>query len=92
LRGFEPPRYGTLLVHAVLCALIYPTLLVCTILARNKSIFWARFIVGVGCTLIGVAVARSLLRMARRIMEAAGTSCPVHSFAHPSEGLWVVLF
>ena len=71
-QGFEPPRWRLLWIHVGLCLLAYPFLLIFVIMARGRSLFWARFFVGVGSGLVGFFVGLSLLRLGRGILEAAG--------------------
>lgn len=66
------PIYRDLVVHAVLCAVIYPLLFLCVVIARGNTIFWARFAVATGCTVLGGAVGSNFLRMGRRWIESAG--------------------
>ncbi|KAG6828760.1 hypothetical protein H0H92_006839 [Tricholoma furcatifolium] len=51
--GFQVPQWTQIFVHILLCIVSYPLLLVVMLIARNKSLFWTRFIVGVGCGLVG---------------------------------------
>jgi len=71
-QGFEPPRWRLLWIHVGLCLLAYPFLLIFVILARGRSLFWARFFVGVGSGLVGFSLGLSLLRLGRGILEASG--------------------
>ncbi|KAG6816867.1 hypothetical protein H0H87_002188 [Tephrocybe sp. NHM501043] len=76
--GFEAPRWGRILLHTVLCIVSYPILLAITLIARNKSFFWSRFIVGVGCGFVGVYLGYSLLKLAKRHLEAATWATVIH--------------
>ncbi|KAG5350089.1 hypothetical protein C0989_000213, partial [Termitomyces sp. Mn162] len=69
--GFEKPYWRDILLHIALCLVSYPILLAVTLVARNKSIFWTRFIVGVGCGLVGLGLGYSLLTLAKSHLEAA---------------------
>ncbi|KAG6915382.1 hypothetical protein DXG01_011754 [Tephrocybe rancida] len=69
--GFEVPHWKQILLHTALCLVSYPILLAVTLIARNKSIFWTRFIVGVGCGFVGLYLGYSLLTLAKCHLEAA---------------------
>ncbi|KAF7331706.1 hypothetical protein MKEN_00050400 [Mycena kentingensis (nom. inval.)] len=77
-RSFEAPEWMYILIHLGLCSLAYPVLLLTTIIASNKSIFWSRLIVGIGCGAVGVALGLSLARLAQRFLEAATWATLIH--------------
>lgn len=77
-QGFEPPRWRLLWIHVGLCLLAYPFLLIFVILARGRSLFWARFFVGVGSGLVGFSLGLSLLRLGRGILEASAWATVIH--------------
>jgi len=70
-RSFERPRWSHLCLHAFLCVTSYPVIYAGTILARNRTLFWARVIVGLWCAAVGVVIGWSLLAYASRFLEAA---------------------
>lgn len=70
----EPPQWRALALHVAACALSAPLLLLFVHAARGRTLFWARALVGAGCTVLGCVLGTSLVRMAGRIMEAAGPS------------------
>lgn len=70
-RSFETPDWRLLVLHTVLCLLAFPTLLVFTIIARNRTLFWTRFIVSIGCGLVGFFLAISLINLGKAFLEAA---------------------
>ncbi|KNZ77671.1 hypothetical protein J132_04490 [Termitomyces sp. J132] len=76
--GFEKPYWRDILLHIALCLVSYPILLAVTLVARNKSIFWTRFIVGVGCGLVGLGLGYSLLTLAKSHLEAATWATVIH--------------
>ncbi|KDR76711.1 hypothetical protein GALMADRAFT_225654 [Galerina marginata CBS 339.88] len=82
--GYEVPQWKLLIIHIVLCALTYPFLLVFVIASAEKSLFWARFLVGAGCGLVGLALGMSLLNLARAILEAAAWATIVHQSRLPN--------
>jgi hypothetical protein len=73
-KGYEPPQWRRLAAHLTLCALGYPFLLLFVSASKGKSLFWARLLVGVGCGLLGGMLGWNLVKMARRILEAASTA------------------
>jgi len=68
---FERPKWGHLCLHVFLCIAGYPILYIGAIFARDKSLFWARVIVGLWCAAVGVVIGWSLLAYASRFLEAA---------------------
>ena len=70
-RSFERPRWRHLCLHVFLCVASYPVIYAGTLLARNRSLFWARVIVGLWCAAVGVVIGWSLLAYASRFLEAA---------------------
>ncbi|KAF9647470.1 hypothetical protein BDM02DRAFT_3270255 [Thelephora ganbajun] len=77
-RLFERPKWGHLCLHAFLCIAGYPLIYVGTILARDKTLFWARLIVGLWCATVGVVIGWSLLAYASRFLEAATWATIIH--------------
>ncbi|KAG5651681.1 hypothetical protein H0H81_007842 [Sphagnurus paluster] len=76
--GFEAPRWPNILFHVALCLVAYPLLLIVTLIAREKPLFWTRFIVGLGCGIIGVSLALSLLKLAQAHLEATTWATIIH--------------
>ena len=68
---FERPQWKRLAVHSLTCACVYPVVRLICLLANHRSIFWARFIVGVGSGVLGVALSLNLLEFAKRHLEAS---------------------
>ncbi|KAG5651675.1 hypothetical protein H0H81_007836 [Sphagnurus paluster] len=75
---FEAPHWQDILIHAILCFLAYPLIFLFAFLASNKTLFWTRFIVGLGSGIIGVAVGTSLLRLAQAHLEATTWATVIH--------------
>lgn len=74
---YEAPKWKSLVGHTLLCLLAYPFLLIFVMVARRRTLFWTRVVVGIGCGFTGVLLGWSLLRLARRHLEAAGESAVV---------------
>jgi len=72
-KRFERPNYHHVFAHAVFCCAAYPIIYAGTVVANDKSLFWARAIVGVWCTGTGVVIGRSLVGLATKYAEAAST-------------------
>ncbi|KAG5639156.1 hypothetical protein H0H81_006415 [Sphagnurus paluster] len=86
--GFEAPHRKTILFHIVLCVVTYPILLLVTIIARERSLFWTRFIVGLGCGILGLIIGLSLLKLAQPLLEAVTWATVIHqSRAHENPGV-----
>lgn len=81
-KRFEPPNYLHILAHTVLCCIAYPIIYAGTILARDKSLFWARVIVGLWCAGVGVVIGWSLVAFATKYTEAASKHNS-HFFLYP---------
>jgi len=75
-RLFEAPQWRKLTIHIGLCGLAYPFLQIFVLAARGKNLFWARLLTGAGCGMLGLMLAISLLKLARRIIEAASELDP----------------
>jgi hypothetical protein len=69
--GYEAPEWTFILIHVGFCVLAYPILLVFVVIANNRTLFWSRLVVGVGCGAVGVALGLSLARLGQRFLEAA---------------------
>lgn len=69
--SFEAPNWTQLLIHVGLCLVAYPLLIIFIVIAREKPLFWTRFIVSMGCGLIGFCLGLSLLQLGKNFLEAA---------------------
>lgn len=67
---FEPTDWRGIAMHAGFCFVGYPFLLLVCLAASNKTLFWARVIVGIGCGLLGFCLGLNPYRFARRYLEA----------------------
>ena len=70
-RLFERPNFFHIVVHVIVCCAGYPIIYAGAIFAKDKSLFWARVIVGLWCAGVGVAIGWSLVRFSRKYTEAA---------------------
>ncbi|KAK7061328.1 hypothetical protein R3P38DRAFT_3489065, partial [Favolaschia claudopus] len=82
-RSFEAPEWAYILIHLTFCVLAYPVLLVFVVIANHRTIFWSRLVVGLGCGVVGLALAASLTRLAQRYMEAATWATLIHQSQAP---------
>jgi len=82
---FERPNFFHIFAHVVVCCASYPIIYAGAISAKDKSLFWARVIVGLWCAGVGVAMGWSLVRFARNYSEAASK----HTFRIFSSAPWV---
>ncbi|KAF9268361.1 hypothetical protein L218DRAFT_854066 [Marasmius fiardii PR-910] len=82
--GFEPPQWKKIIFHVFLCAVSYPFLLLVTVLAKGRTLFWCRVIVGIGCGLVGVSLGLSLLELAKAFLEAATWATLIHQSNVPT--------
>ncbi len=71
--SFEAPNWKIIIIHVVLCLLAYPVMMIFVLIARDKTLFWTRLVVGFGCGLVGVSLGLSLLNLGRALLEAACT-------------------
>ncbi|KAF7313376.1 hypothetical protein HMN09_00493300 [Mycena chlorophos] len=83
--SFEPPEWWLILSHVAFCALGYPVLFAFVTIATDRPIFWSRLIVGVGCSVVGVALGSTLARLAQRFLEAATWATLIHQSRNPSK-------
>lgn len=81
-KRFEPPNYPHIVAHAIICCIAYPIIYAGTVLAKDKSLFWARVIVGLWCAGVGVVIGWSLVAFATKYTEAASKRAS-HIFLHP---------
>ena len=70
-KRFERPNYQHILAHAICCCFAYPIIYAGTVAAKDKSLFWARVIVGLWCAGVGVVIGWSLVAFATKFTEAA---------------------
>ncbi|KAK0494191.1 hypothetical protein EDD18DRAFT_363264 [Armillaria luteobubalina] len=77
-RSFEPSEWPKVIIHIILCLVAYPILTIFVVIARNKTLFWSRLFVSVGCGAIGFALGLSLLSLARPFLEAATWAMIIH--------------
>ncbi|KAF9040663.1 hypothetical protein BJ165DRAFT_1530546 [Panaeolus papilionaceus] len=75
---FETPRWSMIIIHIVLCGLAYPVLLGFVSLAAGRSLFLARLLIGLGCSIVGLTLGMSLLALAKGIFEAATWATIIH--------------
>lgn len=73
-QSFEPPNWKFIIIHVVLGVLSYPVLLIFEAIARDKTLFWTRLLVSVGCGLVGFCLGLSLIGLGKAYLEAAGRS------------------
>ncbi|KAJ7290676.1 hypothetical protein C8J57DRAFT_1276271 [Mycena rebaudengoi] len=83
--GFEAPEWKVILFHVAFCAISYPVLFVFVVVANNKTLFWSRLLVGLGCGAIGVALGIMLARLGQRFLEAATWATLIHQSRLSSE-------
>lgn len=75
---FEAPKWKTLAIHTMLCLATYPFLLIFVVIAKDKTLFWTRVAVGIGCGIAGLSLGISLVRLARSHLEAAAWATVIH--------------
>lgn len=86
-RRFERPDYLHIFAHAVFCCAAYPIVYAGTVAAKDRSLFWARVIVGLWSAGVGVVIGWSLVAFATKYTEAASKHIsPVCFFP----ALWVL--
>ncbi|KAJ7241969.1 hypothetical protein C8J57DRAFT_1726394 [Mycena rebaudengoi] len=83
--GFEAPEWKVIFFHVAFCAISYPVLLVLVLVADNKTLFWSRLLVGMGCGAVGVALGIMLARLGQRFLEAATWATLIHQSRISSE-------
>lgn len=77
---FERPDWKRLAFYVIICLFAWPFLLLVSLIANHKSIFWARFIVALGSGALGFGLALVLLEFAKRFLEAASMSYSLFYF------------
>ncbi|KAK0467718.1 uncharacterized protein EV420DRAFT_1742822 [Desarmillaria tabescens] len=77
-KSFETSEWPKIIIHVILCLIAYPILTLFVVIARNKTLFWSRFFVSVGCGVIGFALGLSLLSLGRPFLEAATWATIIH--------------
>lgn len=70
-KNFEAPEWHKIIIHVILCLIAYPFLFLSVKIAQNKTLFWSRLIVSVGCGVVGFLLGLSLLSLGRPFLEAA---------------------
>ncbi|EKM82111.1 hypothetical protein AGABI1DRAFT_70724 [Agaricus bisporus var. burnettii JB137-S8] len=83
---YEVPEWISLLIHTFLCVVSYPVLVAFVQIAKGRTLFWTRVIVGIGSGITGVLLGRSLLQLSRRHLEATVWATVIHqsqSHDHP---------
>lgn len=80
-KRLERPNHLRIFIHAILCCAAYPVLYAGAIAAKDRSLFWARVIVGLWCAGVGVVIGWSLVGFAAKYMEAASKSTSPKIFA-----------
>ncbi|KAJ7047805.1 hypothetical protein C8F04DRAFT_1060170 [Mycena alexandri] len=80
---YEAPEWIFVAIHVAFCLLAYPVLLVFVIFADRKTLFWSRLIVGIGCSVVGVALGLSIGRLAQGFLEAATWATLIHQSRLP---------
>ena len=69
--AFEPADPLQLLLFTISCLAAYPLLYAVSVIASNRSLFWARFFVGAGCGLVGFTLGFFITEMAKFHLEAS---------------------
>jgi hypothetical protein len=82
-KRFERPNYLRIFLHAAFCCIAYPVLFAGTIAAKDRSLFWARVIVGLWCGAVGIVIGWSLVAFATKYTEAASEYIPGAVFFAP---------
>jgi len=80
-KRFERPNYLHIFAHAIFCCVAYPIIYAGAVAAKDKSLFWARVIVGLWCAGVGVVIGWSLVAFATKYTEAA--SKHISAFSEP---------
>ena len=75
-QGFERPSFSRIAILTVLCVLTYPTFYLLTLVARGKSLFVVRLIVGMWCSVVGFAIGYFLLKTGAQHLEATSEFMP----------------
>jgi len=80
-KRFERPNYYHIFAHVVCCCVAYPIIYAGTVAAKDRSLFWARVIVGLWCAGIGAVIGWNLVAFATKYAEAASKHISLSSFA-----------
>ncbi|XP_006459732.1 hypothetical protein AGABI2DRAFT_202095 [Agaricus bisporus var. bisporus H97] len=75
---YEVPEWTSLAVHTFFCIISYPVLLAFVQIAKGRTLFWTRLIVGIGSGITGVLLGNSLLQLSRRHLEATVWATVIH--------------
>ncbi|KDQ65143.1 hypothetical protein JAAARDRAFT_168055 [Jaapia argillacea MUCL 33604] len=81
--AFEEPDRKLVILHAILCLAAYGVLHLVARIAQNRSLFWARVLVGAGCGGVGLVLSFNLLLLTQKMIEAAAWATIIH---HSEEG------
>ena len=73
-QGFEKPSLFRIAILTLLCLITYPTFYILTLVAKDKSLFIVRSIVGAWCWGVGYVIGLWLLKIGAQHLEAAGGS------------------
>ncbi|KAJ8469557.1 hypothetical protein ONZ45_g16854 [Pleurotus djamor] len=86
--SFEAPCWKLLGIHVALSLVAFPVLFAFVIVAQNKTLFWTRLIIGIGCGLVGFCLGFSLINLGKSFLEAATWATLIHqSQSDPSAGI-----
>ncbi|PPQ70480.1 hypothetical protein CVT24_013287 [Panaeolus cyanescens] len=77
-QAFETPQWIPVVIHIVVCGLAYPVLLGFVYLSDGRTLFLARLLIGLGCSIVGLTLGISLLTLAKGIFEAATWATVIH--------------
>jgi len=75
--GFEEPSYPRITTLTVLCLVTYPAFYILTLVAKDRSLFIVRAIVGVWCWVAGFILGYFLFEIGAQHLEAASKSALV---------------
>ena len=82
-KRFERPNYYHVFAHVVCCCVAYPIIYAGTVVAKGKSLFWARVIIGLWCAGIGAVIGWNLVAFATKYAEAASKRISLFFFCTP---------
>ncbi|KAF9033113.1 hypothetical protein BJ165DRAFT_758466 [Panaeolus papilionaceus] len=68
---FESPPFYLLMLHFFFCLMTYPVLFIAAMAATRRTLFWARVIVGMGCSIMGFSLSFTLVGLTQALIEAA---------------------
>ncbi|TFK74366.1 hypothetical protein BDN72DRAFT_833278 [Pluteus cervinus] len=82
-QNFEPPNWWYIGLHIAMCLVAYPIIILFILVAKDKSLFWTRFIVSLGCGILGLMLGFSLLRFGKTFLEASTWATIIHQSCTP---------